>query len=81
MKITYETVRRVGLTLPDVEEGTSYGSPALMVHGKMFACVPTNKSAEPGSLVVRWRVILRAAARAWCANITTPLAAILPFDF
>jgi hypothetical protein len=53
MKITFETVRRVGLTLPDVEEGTSYGSPALMVHGAMFACVPSNKSAEPGSLVVR----------------------------
>jgi hypothetical protein len=53
MKITFETVRRAGLTLPDVEEGTSYGSPALMVHGKMFACVPSHKSAEPDSLVVR----------------------------
>src|SRR5471032_403768 len=53
MKITFETVRRVGLTLPDVEEGASYGSPALMVHGAMFVCVPSHKSAEPGSLVVR----------------------------
>ena len=53
MRITFETVRRVGLTLPDVEEGTSYGLPALKVHGTMFACVPAHKSAEPGSLVVR----------------------------
>ena len=53
MRITFETVRRVGLTLPDVEEGTSYGSPALKVHGTMFVCVPAHKSAEPGSLVVR----------------------------
>ena len=45
--------------LPDVSEGTSYGSPALMVRGKMFACVPTNRSAEPNSLVVRLQIVDR----------------------
>jgi len=34
---TYDTVRRLGLALPNVEEGTSYGTPALKVHGKLFA--------------------------------------------
>jgi hypothetical protein len=48
----FDTVRKLGLVLPGVEEGTTYGSPALKVHGKMFACMASHKSAEPGSLVV-----------------------------
>ena len=34
--VTYETIRRLGLTLPSVQEGTSYGTPALKVKGKLF---------------------------------------------
>jgi hypothetical protein len=34
--VTYETVRQVGLRLPGVEEGVSYGTPALRVRGKLF---------------------------------------------
>ena len=30
-----------------------YGSPALKVGGKLLACIPTHKSAEPDSVVVR----------------------------
>ena len=52
-KISFDTVREIGLALPDVEEGTTYGSPALKVRGKMFACLPTHRSAEPDSLVIR----------------------------
>ncbi len=51
--IDFETVRKIGLALPGVEEGTAYGSPALKVHGKLLACVPAHRSAEPGSLVIR----------------------------
>ena len=51
--IDFDAVRKIGLTLPGVEEGTAYGFPALKVHGKILACVPANRSAEPGSLVVR----------------------------
>ena len=51
-KITFETVRQMALTLPDVEQGTSYGSPALKVRGRMFACIPTHRSAEPDSLAI-----------------------------
>jgi hypothetical protein len=51
--ITFETVRAIGRTLPDVEEGTMYGTPALKVRGHWMVLVPTHKSAEPGSLAVR----------------------------
>ena len=34
--VTYDTVRRLGLTLPNVAEATSYGTPALKVKGKLF---------------------------------------------
>jgi hypothetical protein len=43
----------MGLELPGVEEGTAYGTQALKVDGKMFACRPTHRSAEPDSLAVR----------------------------
>jgi hypothetical protein len=46
-------VERLGLALPGVETGKSWGSPALKIRGTMFACVPTNKSAERNSVVVR----------------------------
>jgi hypothetical protein len=52
-RIDFDTVRRIGLALPGVEESTAYGSPALKVRGKLLACVPTHRSAEPGSLAVR----------------------------
>jgi len=35
--VTYETVRQIALTLPGAEEGTSYGTPACKVKGKLFA--------------------------------------------
>ena len=51
-KRLYDGVRKLALALPGVEEGTSWGVPALKLHGKMLACVPTHKSAEPDSLVL-----------------------------
>jgi hypothetical protein len=51
-RITFETVKEVALALPNVEEGTMYGAPALKLNGKLLACVPTNKAAEPESLAV-----------------------------
>ncbi len=52
-KISFDTVREMGLALPDVEEGTVYGSPALKVRGKMFACLAIHRSADPDSLAIR----------------------------
>ncbi len=52
-KVDFDTVRKIGLALPEVEEATTRGVPSLKVGGKILACVPSNKSAEPGSLMVR----------------------------
>lgn len=51
--IDFETVRKIGLALPGVEYNTTHGVPALKVHGKLLACIPVNRSAEPDSLAVR----------------------------
>lgn len=37
--VTFEQVRSVALTFPGVEDGTSYGTPALKVRGKLLARV------------------------------------------
>ena len=52
-KVTFDIVREIGLALPDVEEGTMYGSPALKVRGNLLTCMAIHKSAEPESLAVR----------------------------
>lgn len=50
----FETVRAVGLRLPDVESATRYdGSPLLKVGGSFMAGLATHPSAEPATLVVR----------------------------
>ena len=51
---TFEIVRVVGLTLPNVEAATKYdGSPVLKVGGRFMAGLATHPSAEPDTLVVR----------------------------
>jgi hypothetical protein len=50
--ISFDTVRSIGLALPAVEESTAYGQPALKMRGKLLACLPAHRSAEPDSLVV-----------------------------
>ena len=34
--VKFDTVRQIALALPGVEEGTSYGTPAFKVKGKLF---------------------------------------------
>jgi hypothetical protein len=51
-RITFETVREIGLKLPGVEVGTAYGSPMLRVNGRIFAGIAVNRQAEPDSLMV-----------------------------
>jgi hypothetical protein len=50
--MNFETVRRIGIALPGVEESTAYGMPALKIRGKLLATLPANRSVEPNSLVV-----------------------------
>jgi hypothetical protein len=37
MAVTFEDVRRIAMSLENVEEGTSYGTPAFKVRGKLIA--------------------------------------------
>jgi hypothetical protein len=46
---TFEDARALALALPEVEEGTSWGSPAFKVRGKLFARL----RPEDGLLMVR----------------------------
>jgi hypothetical protein len=50
---SFDLVRQIGLEIPGVEESTCFGQPALRFQGRMFACIASHSSAEPGSLVVR----------------------------
>jgi hypothetical protein len=59
--VTFDMVRKIGLALPEVVEGTMYGSPALKMHGRLLTCLAIHKSAEPASLVVRTDFDERAA--------------------
>jgi hypothetical protein len=59
--LTFETVSAIGRELQDVRESTMYGAPALKLGKRLVACLPTHRSAEPGSLVVRTDFEQRAA--------------------
>lgn len=48
MPATWQDVLKIGLALPGVEEGTSYGTPALKVAKKFL----TRLRTEDGSIVV-----------------------------
>lgn len=49
---SFRAVEAIGRTLPDVEVTTTWGQPTLKVRGRMFVCIASHKSAEPGTLVV-----------------------------
>jgi hypothetical protein len=48
MALTFKEVRKIALSLENVEEGTSYGTPAFKVHGNLLARI----REDGGSLVV-----------------------------
>jgi hypothetical protein len=48
-RITFDTVRRLASELPRAEEGTSYGTPAFKVKGKLFVRL----REDPDVLVVK----------------------------
>ena len=45
-KVSFDTVRKIGLELPEVEGGSACGALALKLRGKMLACKAINKSAN-----------------------------------
>ena len=51
--MTFDSVRRIACTLPEVSDSKIHGKPALKVNGKLLACVPVHSSAEAGCAAVR----------------------------
>jgi hypothetical protein len=52
--MTFDEVKAVALTLPEVEASTKYdGSPVLKAGGSFFAGIATDESADADTLVVR----------------------------
>lgn len=49
----FDRVKQLGAKLPGVVLDKYFGGPALKLDGQMLACMATNKSAEPDTLVVR----------------------------
>lgn len=47
-----DTAGEVALSLPGVEEGTSWRSPSFIVNDKIMLCVAIHPSSEPDSLVL-----------------------------
>ncbi len=58
--MTYEGIRKIALAFPNVEEGTSYGTPALKVRKKLFVRL----REEPDSIVVKMSFDQREALMA-----------------
>ena len=68
-EIDFDTVRKIALGLSGVEESTMYRSSALKVRGKLLACIPNHRSAEPGSLAVRIDFGIRAELMAAAPDV------------
>ena len=56
----FDSVRKIALELPGVEESSMHGARAFKVRGMLLACTPVHRSAEPGSLAVRIDISDRA---------------------
>jgi len=51
--LTFDDVREIALSMPEVEETTAYGMPAFKAGGKRFAGAPSERpDVEPNSLGV-----------------------------
>jgi len=57
--VTFETVRELALALPEVEEGTSYGTPAFKIKGKRKGKMIARLREDGESLVVKIDLLKR----------------------
>ena len=48
----FAPVRAAAAGLPEVEQTTMYGAPAMKLRGRFFACMATNKAADPNTVVI-----------------------------
>ena len=57
--MSLNSVREIGLALPDVLDATTARGFALRLRGRLLTCQATHKSAEPNSLMVRMGIAER----------------------
>jgi hypothetical protein len=57
----FDRVRRFGRAIPDVEEATAWGVPALRSGGRVICCTAAHRDAEPNTLVVMMSIEQRDA--------------------
>jgi hypothetical protein len=58
-RVDFALVESIGRGLPGVEVSKVWGTSALKVHGRMFVCIASHKSAEPNTLAVRMAIAER----------------------
>ena len=51
--LDFDTVHTLARDLPGIEASSTYGALSLKLGGRLLACPAINKSAEPGTLMVR----------------------------
>jgi hypothetical protein len=52
-RLDFDGVRKIAMTLPDVEDSTIHGAPSLKVRGRLLTCPALHRSAESNTLAVR----------------------------
>jgi len=50
---SFSRVEKYAMKYPGAQRTTYFGKPAVKLDGEMIACMASNKSAEPDTLVVR----------------------------
>ena len=50
---SFSRVEKYAMKYPGAERTSYFGKPAIKIGGQMMVCMPSHKSAEPDSLVVR----------------------------
>jgi hypothetical protein len=67
--LSFDDVRELAKTLPNVGESAGRGMPSLKFNGSLLACPAIHKSAEPHSLVVKIGLEQRAELIAADPNV------------
>jgi hypothetical protein len=52
-RLDFNDVRKIAMTLPDVEDSSIHGAPSLKVRGRLLTCPALHRSAESNTLAVR----------------------------
>ena len=73
--MTFDDVRKIALAWPEVEDGTSYGTPALKVRKKLLARLKEDGDSlvMPGVPRDEREMLVEASRRCFTSPITTAI--------